>query len=159
MNRIAAHITETSIIIVERNDANLVCRTVATEARPASLADADTMLAFHSMARTAAWDLGEAGSLTAPVQDISRENVFNGTVAARLDQAVGTTHDEIELTSASKIENGDIITDADRCVLYVVAGSSWESDAMTVHMVAEGKTWNDRYTSRFGGLVHVARKR
>lgn len=156
-NTTTAHITPESIVVAERNESNLVCKTVAYGDRPATLAAADTFLAGLSLARTAAWELGENGSIMAPVAAI--ENRFNGTVAANLDEAVGTTHDEIELASARTIENGDIITDADHSALYVVAGSSWESGSMKVHMVAEGKTWADRYTSEFSGLVHLARKR
>jgi hypothetical protein len=158
-NTITATITATTIVVAERNGSGLVCKTVLEEARPASFELADQALAFASVKRTAAWELGEFGHVTAPVEDITRENVFNGTVAARLEQAIGTTHDEIELASARTIENGDIITDADHSVLYVVAGSSWESGSMKVHMVAEGRTWADRYTSEFPGLVHLARRK
>lgn len=159
MNRIAAHITETSIIIVERNDANLVCQTIATEDRPASLADADTMLAFHSVARTAAWDLGEAGSVTAPVAPV--DNRFNGTVAARLDQAVGTTHEEFQVMFTGQAQDGDLIGDMDLEGFAVVAGSRLESANMRIHMVSEGQTWADRYTTDFHRhqLVQVARRK
>jgi len=159
MNRIVAHITETSIVIVERNDSNLVCRTVATEARPANLADADTFLAFHSMVRTGSWDLGEAGSVTAPVA--LADNRFNGTVAARLDQAVGTTHDEWMVLPVREVQDGDLISDMEISAPYVVAGSRFESGTMRVHMVGEGKVWDDRFTTDFPShrLVQVARKR
>jgi hypothetical protein len=156
-NTITATITGVSLFVAERNDLGLVCQTLVTEARPASLDSADEALAFASLGRTSAWDLDNNGGVEATVAPI--QNRFNGTVAARLWEAIGTTHDEIELASAHTIQNGDIITDADQSDLYVVAGSSWESDAMTVHMVAGRKTWDDRYTSRFGGLVHLARKR
>lgn len=87
------------------------------------------------------------------------DNQFNGTVAVNLWAAVGTTHEGFETVRASTIENGDIITDSELSELYVVAGSSWESGAMKVHMVAEGKTWADRYTSEFSGVVTLARRK
>jgi hypothetical protein len=157
MNTTTAHITETNIVIVERNDANLVCRTLAYAGRPATLAAADTFLATESLARTAAWDLGENGSVMAPVTEI--DNRFNGVVAADLDKAVGTTHEPFELVLVSTIENGDLISDTELSALYVVAGSSFESGAMTVHMVGEGQTWDDRYTTAFKNVAMVARKR
>jgi hypothetical protein len=156
-NTTTATITATTIVIAERNSSGLVCNTILEAARPATFADADTALAFSSVRRTAAWELGDYGHVVAPVEPV--QNRFNGTVAARLWDAIGTTHGEIELASASTVENGDIITDADHSALYVVAGSSWESGAMKVHMVAEGGTWDSRYTSSFSGLVHLARKR
>jgi len=157
MNTITATITGVSLFVAERNDLGLVCQTLVTEGRPATLAAADTALAFHSLGRTAAWELDNNGGVEAPVVKI--DNRFNGTVAARLDQAVGTTHDEFELVSATTVRDGDLITDSDRSAIYVVAGSSLESGAMKIHAVGEGKTWEDRYTSIFGGLVWTARKR
>ena len=157
MNTITATITGVSLFVAERNDLGLVCQTLVNEARPATLADADTALAFHSLGRTSAWELDNNGGVEAPVAKI--DNRFNGTVAARLDQAVGTTHDEFELVSATTVQDGDLITDSDRSAIYVVAGSSLESGAMKIHAVGEGKTWEDRYTSIFSGLVWTARKR
>lgn len=66
-NTTTAIITETSLVIVERNDANLVCRTIATEDRPATFGEADTVLASYSLGRTAPWELSTAGSVAAPV--------------------------------------------------------------------------------------------
>lgn len=157
MNATTATITGFSLVVAERNDAGLVCQTLVQAAQPSSFLEADRELAFHSLARTAAWDLDTNGTVSAPVAPM--DNRFNGTVAARLDQAVGTTHGEFELVSASTIENGDLITDSEFSEVYVVAGSSWESGLMKVHMVREMGTWEDRHTSQFGGLVWIARKR
>jgi hypothetical protein len=157
MNTTSATITGVSLVVAERNDFGLVCQTLVTEGRPATLAAADTALAFHSLGRTAAWELDNNGGVEAPVAKI--DNRFNGTVAARLDQAVGTTHDEFELVSAATVQDGDLITDPEFSAIYVVAGSSLESGAMKIHAVGEGKTWEDRYTSIFEGLVWAARKR
>jgi len=157
MNTTTATITGVSLVVAERNDLGLVCQTLANEARPATLADADKALAFYSLARTAPWELDNNGGVEAPVAKI--DNRFNGTVAARLDQAVGTTHGEFEPVSATTVQDGDLITDSEFSEVYVVAGSSLESGAMKIHMVREGQTWEDRYTSTFTGLVWVARKR
>lgn len=157
MNTTTATITGVSLVVAERNDLGLVCATLANEARPATLADADTALAFYSLGRTAAWELDNNGGVEAPVAKI--DNRFNGTVAARLDQAVGTTHDEFDLVSATTVQDGDLITDAEFSAVYVIAGSSIESGAAKIHMVGEGRTWEDRHTSVFAGLVWVARKR
>jgi hypothetical protein len=158
MNHFAATITGASIVLAERTGSGLVAWTIATEARPASFAAADTMLAANGYGRTAAWELDEAGNVSAPVAQI--DNLFNGTRAARLDQAVGTTHEEFVMTNASKVENGDLISDRELSALYVVAGSSLET-GMKVHMVAEGKTWSDRFTTEFlrEELVMVARRK
>jgi hypothetical protein len=157
MNTTTATITGVSLVVAERNDLGLVCQTLVTEGRPATLAAADTALAFHSLGRTSAWELDSNGGVEAPVAKI--DNRFNGTVAARLDQAVGTTHNEFELASATTVLDGDLITDSEFSAVYVVAGSSLESGAMKIHAVGEGRTWEDRYTSIFEGLVWVARKR
>jgi hypothetical protein len=157
MNTTTATITGVSLVVAERNDLGLVCQTLVTEGRPATLAAADTALAFHSLGRTSAWELDSNGGVEAPVAKI--DNRFNGTVAARLDQAVGTTHNEFELASAATVLDGDLITDSEFSAVYVVAGSSLESGAMKIHAVGEGRTWEDRYTSIFEGLVWVARKR
>jgi hypothetical protein len=157
MNTTTATITGVSLVVAERNDLGLVCQTLATEGRPATLAAADTALAFYSLGRTSAWELDNNGGVEAPVAKI--DNRFDGTVAARLDQAVGTTHNEFEPVSATTVRNGDLITDQEFSAIYVVAGSSLESGAMKIHMVGEGQTWEDRHTSTFTGLVWVARKR
>jgi hypothetical protein len=153
MNRFSAIITGQTIVLVERNSSNLVAWTIGEEARPASLADADMALAAHGYGRTGAWDL-EGDNLAAPIAQV--DNLFNGVRAARFDQAMGTTHaDRFELVSATTVENGDLVTDAEESVVYLVAGSDGTGK---IHMVAEGKTWDDRFTSEFG-LIRVARKR
>lgn len=157
MNTTTATITGVSLVVAERNDLGLVCQTLANEARPATLADADTALAFYSLGRTAAWELDNNGGVEAPVAKI--DNRFNGTVAARLEQAVGTTHEEFEFVLATTVRDGDLITDQEFSALYVVAGSAPEMGGMKIHMVGEGRTWEDRHTTTFQGGVWVARKR
>ena len=156
-NTITATITGVSLFVAERNDSGLICQTLVNEARPASLDSADEALAFASLGRTSAWDLDANGGVEATVAPV--DNRFNGTVAARLWEAVGTTHEPFETVLASTIQNGDIITDSEMSELYVVAGSSWESGSMKVHMVAGRKTWADRYTSEFAGVVTLARRK
>ena len=159
MNATTATITGVSIVVAERNDLGLVCQTLVNEARPATFADADTALAFYSLGRTGAWELDANGGVEAPVAKI--DNRFNGTVAARLDQAVGTTHEPFEVMFAHQAQDGDLIGDMDLEGYAVVAGSRRESDTMRIHMVSEGQTWEDRYTTDFPAfqLVQVARKR
>lgn len=156
-NTTTATITGVALIIAERNDAGLVCQTVAVEARPATLAEADTALAFYSLGRIGAWDLDDNGGVAATVQTV--DNRFNGTVAARLDQAEGTTHEPFEFVLATSVQDGDLISDQEFSALYVIAGSRPEAGGMKIHMVAEGKTWEDRHTTTFQGGVWVARKR
>jgi hypothetical protein len=156
MSNTTAAIRSTSFVVAECNDAGQVVHLVS-EARPATFAAADTALAFASLGRTSAWELDANCGVQASVAPV--DNRFNGTVAARLDQAVGYTHKPFGWVLASSVKDGDLISDADLSALYVVAGCSWESGAMTVHMVAEGKTWSERYTSAFSGSVMVARKR
>lgn len=152
---LTATITETSIVVIDRSD---IRRTVATEPRPESLADADTFLAVHSLGRTGAWDLAGSG-LSAPVSRV--DNQFNGTVAARLWDAVGTTHAEWVAMPVKDVRDGDLISDLNVSEPYVVAGSRRESDIMRVHMVREGGVWAERHTTDFnaGTFVKVARKR
>lgn len=157
MNRISATITGVSLVIAERNDLGLICETIAVETRPATLAEADRALAFYSLGRVGAWDLDDNGGVEATVVKV--DNRFNGVPAARLDQAVGTTHDEFELARASSVENGDLVTDHEFSEVYLVAGSSTECGLTKLHMVREGATWADRHTGEFSGLVQVARKR
>jgi hypothetical protein len=153
MNRFSAVITGQTIVLVERNGSGLVCQTIAEEARPANLADADMALAAHGYGRTGAWDL-EGENLSAPIATV--DNEFNGVRAARFDAAMGTTHaDRFELVSASTVENGDLVTDAEFSEVYLVAGSDGTGK---IHMVREGGTWEDRHTAVFG-LIRVARKR
>lgn len=156
MNATAAHITGTSIIITRTEETGRKV-TVATEVRPASFDSADEFLAFHSMGRTAPWELSDSGMVSAPVAPI--DNRFNGTVAAFLWDAVGTTHEPFETVLATSVQNGDIITDSELSELYVVAGSRPEDGGMKIHMVAGRKTWADRYTTVFHGLVTVARRK
>ena len=136
--------------------------TVACESRPETLALADTFLAVHSMARTAPWDLGPAGAVQAPLARM--DNRFNGTVAARLDQAVGTTHGPFKMMTARELVcselEGQLITDSEQSVPYVVAGSSLDGMTAKVHMVGEGQDWSQRYTTEFhpDRIVWVAQR-
>jgi hypothetical protein len=159
MNTTTATITGVSLVVAERNDLGLVCQTLVNEVRPATLAAADTALAFYSLGRTSAWELDNNGGVEAPVVTI--DNRFNGTVAARLDQAVGTTHDKFQVMFAYQAQDGDLIGDMDLEGYAVVAGSRHEGETARIHMVSEGKTWEDRYTTDFPRhqLVQVARKR
>ena len=154
---ITATITAQTILVADRNDAGLVCEIILEEARPATFELADLALATVSLVRTEAWELGADGTVEARVTEL--DNTFNGVVAARLWDKVNTTHGQIEPVLASSVQDGDIITDSEVSALYLVAGSSPTSDGMKIHMVAEGKGWNDRHTSIFTGLVWVARKR
>jgi hypothetical protein len=156
-NTTTATITGVSLVIAERNDLGLVCETVAVEARPATLAEADKALAFYSLGRTGAWDLDDNGGVAATVVKV--DNRFNGVPAARLEEAVGTTHAEFELALASTVENGDLVTDSEFSEVYLVAGSSTECGMTKLHMIREGGTWADRHTGEFAGLIQVARKR
>jgi hypothetical protein len=158
MTNAQATITETSIILVQ-TDAMNIARTIDYENRPATFNEADTFLAFNSLRRTAAWELGEKGSVTAPVELI--DNRFNGTVAARLDQAIGTTHDQYQVLPIIEVEDGDLICDLDLSAPYVVAGFRQEGSTIRVHMVGEGKTWEDRFTTDFPAarLVQIARRK
>lgn len=158
-NSTTATITGVSLFVAERNDAGLVCQTLVSEARPATFALADTALAFASLGRTSAWELDTNGGVEATVAPV--DNRFNGTVAARLDQAVGTTHEEFQVAFADSVLDGDLIGDMDLEGFAVVAGSRQESDTMRVHMVSEGQTWADRYTTDFPRhqLVQVARRK
>lgn len=156
MNRFSAVITDATIVLAEVNDAGLTSWLIAEEPRPESFLEADRMLTANGYARIGAWDLTGAG-VAATVAQV--DNLFNGVRAARLDQAVGTTHDEFELVPASSVGNGDLVTDADRSAIYVVGGSSTECGVTKLHQVGEMKTWDDRYTGQFPGLVWAARKR
>jgi hypothetical protein len=162
MTSISAHITGTEIMITRTEDDGRKV-TVASEVRPATFADADPFLAFHSLGRTSAWELSGSGMVSAPVFWV--DNRFNGTVAARLDQAVGTTHEPFVMMTARELAcselNGDLISDSELTEKYVVAGSSLDGNVAKVHMVAEGKDWEERYTGHFipEQFVWVARKR
>lgn len=154
-----ATITGTEIVIADRNDAGLLCDVVGIEKRPATFKLADEFLAVHKLGRTADWELDADGNVSALVTEV--DNEFNGVRAARLWEKVGTTHDQFDMVPARTVVNGDLISDGEMCAPYLVAASSLESDQMKLHMVAESKNWNDRYTYRFSAdqLVNVARKR
>jgi hypothetical protein len=156
MNHFSAIITGSSIVLAEVNDAGLTSWLIGEETRPGSFADADTFLAWHGYGRTEAWDLTGAG-VVARVERV--DNLFNGTRAARLDQAVGTTHGPWKLGLATSIQDGDLITDQEFSATYVVAGSAPQDGGMKIHMVGEGQVWDDRHTSVFHGGVLIARKR
>jgi len=130
-----------------------------SEARPASLSDADEALFAHGFGRVRAWDLGENGTVTAAVASV--DNLFNGVRAARLDAMIGQTHGELELILAREINDGDLITSEPGCPLAVVAGSRYESGTMRLHMVGECKVWDERHTTTFPAdrPLWVARKR
>lgn len=132
---------------------------VATEVRPATLAEADTFLAVHGFRRVRSWDLGDQGTVEARVQMV--DNKFNGTRAARLWEAVGTTHGEWETAQAKTVQDGDLISDLEVSEPYVVAGSRFELDTMRVHMVRDGGVWAERHTTDFHAstLVKVARRK
>lgn len=158
MNHFSAVITGSTIVLAEVNDAGLTSWLIAEEARPESLAAADTMLAAHGYGRTEAWDLTGAG-LYARVQQI--DNLFCGTRAARLDQAVGTTHEPFEYDQARNVENGDLISDGELSEVYVAAATRTESDSTVIRMVREGGVWEDRFSGTFmpGQLVKRARRK
>jgi hypothetical protein len=61
---------------------------------------------------------------------------------------------------AHQAQDGDLIGDMELCGWAVVAGSRREGDTMRVHMVSEGNTWAERYSTDFPAhqLVKVARK-
>lgn len=152
MNHFSAVITSETIVLVERNASGLVCQTLGEEVRPLNLADADMMLAAHGYGRVGGWDL-EGANLAAEIAPV--DNLFNGVRAARFDAALGTTHEAaFELAAATTVDNGDLVTDAEFSAVYLVAGSDGTGK---LHMVAEGKNWDDRHTAEFG-LVRVARK-
>jgi hypothetical protein len=155
MNATTATITGVSLVVEHNNSSGTHSHIIGV--RPASFLEADRALAFVSLGRTSAWDLDTDGGVTATVAPV--DNRFNGVVAARLDQAVGTTHGEFELALAASVNNGDLVTDRDFSEVYLVAGSSTECGVTKLHMVREMGTWESRYTGEFQGLVQVARKR
>lgn len=143
-----ANITDLHILLV-RHEGGGRKVTVGSEPRPATLAEADAMLAFYSLGRTTAWDLAPAVGVAASVQRI--DNRFNGVSAARLWQRIGTTHGQDFLpVLASEVEPGWLITDQDHSEVYLVAGQSVELTTAKIHMVSEGKTWDERHTGEFG---------
>jgi hypothetical protein len=157
MNTTTAALTATiGASLIVRDAAGAI---VFQETRPVSFGAADTALAFGSYGRTSAWDLDANGNVSAPVETI--DNRFNGTPAARIDAAIGTTHTEFRPAQAKTVLDGDLISDMELCEAYVVAGSRLEGETMRVHMVREGKTWADRFRTDFDArqFVMVARKR
>ena len=146
-----AHITGVEVLITESNEVTGVKRNVASESRPATFAAAEVFLAFHSFRIAQDWELGAAGMVSAPLERM--DNRFNGTVAARLDSAVGTTHEPFAPITARELAcselNGDLISDSEITEVYVVAGSSLDGPDVKVHMVREGQDWNQRYTGHF----------
>lgn len=156
MNTTTAIITRSTLVVVERNEAGLVCRTLLEIDRPASLAEVETELAFVSLGLTSGWDL-EGENIAATVTPV--DNRFNGTVAAKLDRAVGTTHEAFEIAAAQEVENGDLVSDMELCGIAVVAGCSTDGDVTKIHQVTEGKTWEDRYTGHFIPRQFVMRAR
>ncbi|HEU4751976.1 MAG TPA: hypothetical protein VFU47_02630 [Armatimonadota bacterium] len=138
-------------------------KVVATEPRPANFQEADTFLAFHGFRRVRDWDLADLGMVEARVQMV--DNRFNGTVAARLWDAVGTTHEEWVTMTAGELASAELdgwlISDMELSAPYVVAGSSLELGTAKIHMVGEGQVWAERFTGEFpaGQLVKVARRK
>jgi hypothetical protein len=157
-NTIVATITSDSIVLAERTSGGLAVEYIAlNDNRPASFAAAEFWLAAQGYRVEGNWELGtEHPGVDATVRKL--DNEFNGVRAAGLWEKVGTSHSEFVLTPARKVENGSLVTDADRSEVYVVAGSSTEGTVTKLHMVAEGKEWNERYTGEFHGLVWAARK-
>jgi Zn-dependent alcohol dehydrogenase len=154
-----AIISGVSIEIIQTAQCAGTRKVIATEARPANFQEADTFLAAHGFRRVRNWDLGDLGTVTARVQMV--DNQFGGTRAARLWNAVGTTHQEWETAQAWTVEDGDLISDMEISEPYVVAGSSLELDTMKIHMVGEGQVWAERFTGEFhrNQLVKVARRK
>jgi hypothetical protein len=149
----ASHIT------IEDQDNGFPFRLVASEERPATFAAADTMLAFHGYGRAgSSWELTPGGSVSANVQRV--DNTFKGVTAARLWERIGTTHGQNFLPElASEVEPGWLITDREQSEVYLVAGQSVELETAKIHMVSEGKTWDERHTGEFGRdtIVWVSR--
>lgn len=159
MNRIVASVTDSNIVLAERTESGLAAQYIAIrDERPATLAEAEAWLAEQGYRVAGGWDLATTHTgVEATVREL--DNKFNGVRAAGLEAMVGTTHYEFELMSATMVANGDLVTDSDRSAIYVVAGSSTEGTVTKLHMVGEGKEWNERYTGEFHGLVWVASKK
>lgn len=155
-----AEISATAVNVSARDSQTWDNVLAFSEARPASLADADEALFAHGFGRVRAWDLGENGTVTAAVATV--DNKFNGVRAARLDVMVGAeSHHNLELCLAREVQDGDLITSEPGCPLAVVAGSRYESGTMRLHMVGECKVWDERHTTTFPAdrPLWVARKR
>jgi hypothetical protein len=154
-----AIISATAIFIEKMSTSSDRIETLAIEDRPESFTDADTYLAAHGYGRVQPWDLNNQGTVTAKVEPV--DNLFNGTRAARLWEAVGTTHEEWDVALAGEVNDGDLISDMEISEPYVVAGSRHELDTMRIHMVRDGGTWESRYTTDFNidTLVQVARRK
>lgn len=156
MNVTTATITDSTLVVAERNDAGLVCRTLLEVNRPSTFGEADTELAFASLARTEAWELTGA-NISAPVASI--DNVFGRTVAAKLWAAIGTTHEPFEMDQARNVRNGDLVSDQELSEVYVAAATRTESDSTLIRMVGESKTWEDRFSGTFHATQLVQRAR
>jgi hypothetical protein len=155
-----AHIAHGSIY-VELFDAVSTPQVVAKESRPDTLAKADTMLTYHGFRRVRGWDLDARDGVCARVKMV--KNVFGGTRAARLWEAVGTTHKDFEMIAASQVEVGDLISDRETSEPYVVADCrSHDPDGYRrILLVSEGEVWEEGFTSDFplGQMVRVAKRR
>src|SRR5690606_38202208 len=159
-----AIITSTTILVEMYHLYESTTNVFLPEARPATLADEDHVLASHGFGRVRDWDLGPNGDVRARVRMI--DNEFGGTRAVRLWDAIGTTHGELETVVVGirdgmpTINDGDLITDMDESVLYVVAGSRFECGPARIHMVREGGHWEDRYTEEllFGRVLNGQRR-
>lgn len=155
-----AIITGTEIRVQTRGQYTGHVEVAFTEARPASLADADMVLALHSLRRVLDWDLGADGTVQARVALV--DNRFGGTVAARIEGHLGSTHEELSICFVGNLEPGDLISSAPSGEpVYVVAGCSTEMGETKIHMVGEGQTWEERYTASWpaGSVVWGAHKR
>src|SRR5690606_11789208 len=160
-----AIITVTTISVEMTSTYAGTTEVVFTEARPATLPDADHVLAAHGFGRVRDWDLGPNGDVRAQVRMI--DNECGGTRAVRLWDAIGTTRGELETVVVGirdgmpTINDGELITDMDESGLYVVAGSGLECGTARIHMAREGGNWEDRCTEdfHFGQVVKVARRK
>lgn len=137
-------------IVIEHAENGSPFHVLASEGRPANLAAAaDTMLAFHGYGTVGGWDLGPNGTVAAQVKRV--DNKFSGVTAARLWERIGTTHGQDFLpVLASEVAPGSLITDHEQSEVYLVAGQSVEGSIAKIHMVSEGKTWEERFTGEFG---------
>lgn len=158
MIKTTATISPVAIVVENVDTTSGPFHKLASEKRPMDLEAADTMLAFHGYGRTTAWDLGAYDTVVAEVQRV--DNTFAGVTAARLWARLGTTHSQNFLpVLASQVEPGWLITDHEQSEVYLVAGQSVELETAKIHMVSEGKTWDERHTGEFGrdALVWVSK--
>jgi hypothetical protein len=131
---------------------------IASEPRPSSFQEADDFLAQYGFRRTENWELGKL-ILSARVESVN--NLFNGVRAARFDQAVGTTHEEWQLTPVQDIEIGDLVSDPEASEFYVAAGINANTVETTLLLVEENGVWEERirHTCSPGTLLMVAHKK